>query len=66
MELTREQSCKNCIWGGQCHEDKELFYNECDDYSPVDDYENTDIHIENRRREFLGEWFEYIEEGDDA
>lgn len=60
--LKTEKKCSNCYFGDKC-----WCLDFCDDYYPIDDLtdEEIDEMIEAGRREFLGEWKQYIEEYSD-
>lgn len=54
--------CSNCYFGDKCRNSYV-----CDNYSPIHDLTDDDIAemVENGRREFMGEWNQYIEEYSD-
>lgn len=51
------ESCKTCFYGDRC-----AAGTVCEDYTPI--YETGDAaierHIENGRREFVSDWWQYI------
>lgn len=56
----RDKYCSNCYYGDKCGNP-----NACKDYTPfIEEDINEEVNdmIENNRRTFRAEWFEYIED----
>ena len=53
-----KSNCQHCLWGNKCCSD-----DNCEYYDPLDETEDLDIYIEERRKEFYAEWLIYIAEG---
>lgn len=49
--------CLNCYFGDKCKSSYD-----CDDYTPINPEEDTDLIIEHGRQEFLSDWFQYVDE----
>lgn len=54
------KQCSDCYFGNKCRS----FY-ACEDYAPINPDEDADEIIENGRKEFMEEWFQYISEYSD-
>lgn len=58
--MSMNKQCSDCYFGNKCRN----FY-ACEDYAPINPDEDTDEIIENGRKEFMEEWFQYISEYSD-
>lgn len=54
-----KQLCDNCIWSEHCsEEDKRACNGQCDDYSPVEEFDG--VPDEQHRLRFYQEWYDYV------
>lgn len=56
-----ENTCLDCLWHDQCKTD-----NVCDDFTPVDEEKEIEDFVEEKRKEFNKEYFEYEKEYSDG
>lgn len=52
-----KQNCEGCLWRDKC-----CSPDGCEYYDPLDDGEELDRYIEERRKEFNEEWLAYVAE----
>lgn len=58
----KNRKCSNCYFGDKCRSS-----HTCDNYSPINDLTDREVDemIDAKRREFMDEWNQYIEEYSD-
>ena len=57
MMIELRKTCEGCIWNGSCPCSEA-----CDDYTPIDEYDDTEIQlmIEMRRDEYRRAYADYV------